>query len=1661
MGPFTNEQRAKAWKETEVRPGAVLNALIWLKHNNPAYASYKLPELQNIPQPIIIDKSELVQSENTELEKKFEYTVVFPETDGITTHNGGCMTKEDFQSMVIESLDSTTNVTMLSPPTTTTLRDYECNTIELAFPLQFPYGSSGPPISKKDGKVAAGTRIEYIKYLLRLSNPNMHKADFVLVLHNMYERHRAVKHSFLKCINRMGEDSTGESYSKITINSIRSAFACAQSGIPVRDRVLKKFIGDIQAVCKSMGHTNDAAKKARLHMFANIVRFGIPTLFLTVTPDDGNSFRLEVYVRGRNSELPTLSDPGEVIDSNVAQTLKWRQEFPGLCSFEFEQITSVIIDHILGWDVDINRSKQNGGIFGKVKAWCAAVEEQGRKTLHHHWLLWVDGWTELLADLYSESHSTRTEAIKKLENYIETTMQNRMFGYKGDNAQKEVKHKVLCQELCGHNCANTTEQDAQTSNSVTRSRIYPLKICTDQDLRNLRYRLGTTLYGGKSFLKCQNCPITFTSEELKQRILSGILRSDDNMDNKAKLYIRRYLSGAEPVDTDGRKETRDLLVTAMTNLHSDKHKATCFKKGEECRSCLPTKPCSSTKTHFDIDNQDNWWTWNGVKSSRAPYLVEQERHPFDIFVNTHNKMLSNNLGCNTNVQCGIGGGAIIYNTYYAAKNNQTDETRAYMNTASTLTSYVKKRSENDSIDGESESATPFSEGYKRLLCAVFSHTKAKVTSAPMASFIIQNDGRFIFSHDSAYIPLDSFMGRASYTRLNPVGSNLFFMNKRKEYTSRPTELDNVCLYDFVKQYEVIRKNKRNEEERMEFQPTYEHRDEFCIKRREHDVTPLVSHLDFPNACCFKGNIMEDTTEITETMEHYAKAAFVLFVPFRRIELFDGNAISFASLFRDAVRNEEVSNEKLNMLQSIQDCKNLLGMGRQSDVLERVTEDVPSLKCKGAKGERESESSVEKYIEECMTDMIAELNEEDNTRDEERKDKNGHAILSFGDLSGSPTEPLVSQIADTEVDIDTELIQRASTDKTMGQQNNERNFTPLTRERLTTLLATEIKRKVDNAVQLVPTGTAESIQAWAAEAFSDKSGNNTDKDQKRAFEVIVSTFVLSYFTDVANKEKCLGNWSKNMTDIFERDTKRQKTSHTRRGSDIILKREEKKLKIMTGLRGAEQLIMFLTGAGGSGKSRVISHVLSYALGFCKLLDVQFHKRTIVVTALTGVAATMIDGETLDSAAHLQAKKISPEYIDEWKDSRLLIVDEVSFASKEVIANLHQTLCKLKQRRLGEKYGGLHVVFAGDFSQLEPVGSLPLYCVPNFAIWHDWMNSFIELKGQHRYSGDRTYGNIMKRFREGKPTHEDIECLNSRVVDQIATEDGTLRLPHDIAYAVYTNRRRSQINNAVFNNHLQMYHSQTFGPPPPGTIIIKADNVQWKTNKKNLNTMALHNLWEQCSDSQVETANSRPKPVDPCLKLHYNIPLMYTDNDDVENKKANGTLCRLKRVVLHEHTTDEHIEMTNVNGYYVNTVGISRVKHLLCTYMENGLEKEMEVVPKLSTCRVHMPLSILPGIQQRHYVRIALNYFPLVVNYATTGHKLQGQTKESLFVKELDYRRNWLYVVLSRVKSLNGLFLQLPIDGRKDFRKDNRLHSMMSRFKKLRPADVFEEWYQYHS
>ena len=130
-------------------------------------------------------------------------------------------------------------------------------------------------------------------------------------------------------------------------------------------------------------------------------------------------------------------------------------------------------------------------------------------------------------------------------------------------------------------------------------------------------------------------------------------------------------------------------------------------------------------------------------------------------------------------------------------------------------------------------------------------------------------------------------------------------------------------------------------------------------------------------------------------------------------------------------------------------------------------------------------------------------------------------------------------------------------------------------------------------------------------------------------------------------------------------------------------------------------VFLTGEPGAGKTYVINQYIAWleAAGV-----------TVAVTASTGIAATHIGGMTIHAWSGVGARDHINQYdLDQIvgkektakriKKAHVLIIDEISMIDGKML-DMVDVICRtIKQK--GDAFGGLQVIFVGDFFQLPPV------------------------------------------------------------------------------------------------------------------------------------------------------------------------------------------------------------------------------------------------------------------------------------------------------------------------------------------------------------------------
>ena len=154
--------------------------------------------------------------------------------------------------------------------------------------------------------------------------------------------------------------------------------------------------------------------------------------------------------------------------------------------------------------------------------------------------------------------------------------------------------------------------------------------------------------------------------------------------------------------------------------------------------------------------------------------------------------------------------------------------------------------------------------------------------------------------------------------------------------------------------------------------------------------------------------------------------------------------------------------------------------------------------------------------------------------------------------------------------------------------------------------------------------------------------------------------------------------------------------------------------------------------------------------------------------------------------------------------------------------------------------------------------------------------------------------------------------------------------------------------------------------------------------------------------------------------------------MEHQITNGAICSFKCLKLKNGHQD--CNTIKIDGYYVRCVSVSNVEYIELQLMEGEHNKTIRLTPITGTAIAKFPdpMDLKTGTDnkcKRLSKRIQLIQFPINYANARTTHKLQGKSLESVMVSTWSYTINWIYVVLSRVRTSTGLFVRMPLSYEK--------------------------------
>jgi ATP-dependent exoDNAse (exonuclease V) alpha subunit len=204
-------------------------------------------------------------------------------------------------------------------------------------------------------------------------------------------------------------------------------------------------------------------------------------------------------------------------------------------------------------------------------------------------------------------------------------------------------------------------------------------------------------------------------------------------------------------------------------------------------------------------------------------------------------------------------------------------------------------------------------------------------------------------------------------------------------------------------------------------------------------------------------------------------------------------------------------------------------------------------------------------------------------------------------------------------------------------------------------------------------------------------------------------------------------------------------------------------------------VFLTGEPGSGKTHTINLYIKY---------LREHGLEVAVTASTGIAATHLGGMTIHSWSGIGIKKTLSNYdlenlrsksnlVSRAQKTTTLVIDEISMLDAQTLSTVNTAVSAL--RYSDKPFGGMQVIFVGDFFQLPPVtrGEETTKFAFESGAWQAVNPVICYLSEQHRQQ-DPKFLSLLSAIRSKTQSNFDVhQVLSTRKVD-IKIEESVTRL-----------------------------------------------------------------------------------------------------------------------------------------------------------------------------------------------------------------------------------------------------------------------------------------------
>ena len=346
-------------------------------------------------------------------------------------------------------------------------------------------------------------------------------------------------------------------------------------------------------------------------------------------------------------------------------------------------------------------------------------------------------------------------------------------------------------------------------------------------------------------------------------------------------------------------------------------------------------------------------------------------------------------------------------------------------------------------------------------------------------------------------------------------------------------------------------------------------------------------------------------------------------------------------------------------------------------------------------------------------------------------------------------------------------------------------------------------------------------------------------------------------------------------------------------------------------------LFITGEGGTGKTLLIHHLVRSA---------KSNGLKIQVCAMTGCASLLLgcNARTIHSWSGIKLGKGNLNDIIEniiynhvarnaWRNTNVLIVDEVSMMSKRIFDILNN-VGKRVRKCYYRPFGGLQVVFVGDFFQLPPVSTKePLEGDDLFCFESDeWFQTFplenhIELKTVFRQD-DVIFRRILRNIRMGNVEQEDVTILNKYKNRPFDYEKYQGIVPTKL---YPTKHKVDKVNSEMFCKLDGDCYTFQFISKTNCTMYMDGTDKQIPLN---ILSSCRKNLTPQKIKYEIDCLINNS----PCIKtleLKKGANVMCTVNLDMEKSICNGSIGK---IIDFHHTENKVYPIVMFSNGYITTI-----------------------------------------------------------------------------------------------------------------------------------------------